>query len=98
MRRALIIFIAVIAVMLVCPATAPSAKSPSKTFETPTINIVSPRDIGDPSYSGDEDDGDGDIVGLRDGTKFDGGPSGVQSATGIKAWWMYYWMFFRLWM
>ncbi len=100
MRRALIIFIAVIAVMLVCPATAPSAKSPSRTFETPTINIVSPRHMGDPGYSGEEDDGDGDTAGLRDGTrtKFDGGPAGVQSASGIKAWWMYYLMFFRPWM
>lgn len=95
MRRALIIFIAVITVMLVCPATAPSAKSPSETVGTPTINIVSPRDMGDPGHSGDEDDGDGDIVGLRDGTKYDGGAFGVQSATGIKAWWMYYLMFFR---
>ena len=96
MRRAMIIFIAVVAVMLVYPATAPSAKSPSETLENPTIHIVAPRDIGTPGYSGEEDDGDGDIVGLRDGTKFNGGPFGVQSATEIKAWWMYYLMFLRL--
>jgi len=49
-----------------------------------------------PGYSEGDDSGDGDIVGLREGTKFTGGPFGVQSMPEVKAWWMYYLMFLRL--
>ena len=91
MKRAIFIMIAVLAVLLVYPATTPSAKSPS-TQDSPTIQIITPpgNDLG---LSGDGDDGDGDdLGGMRDG--FKEGTHGAVSQRDTKwlqakIWWMY---------
>lgn len=70
MKRAWLILIAALAVMLAYPTTMPSAKSPAiSNGDTPTIYIISPRSGGDtPSQSGDDDDGDADDLGFKGGT------------------------------
>ena len=99
MKRALYIFIAVLAVMLVYPSADLLAKSPSST-DTPTKHIVPPQDYPiDPGiivYGGgdDEDSGDADdINGLQDRDTMKG-QSLNMSEIGtarllMKIWWMY---------
>ena len=100
MKRASTILIALIAVLLVYPATMPSAKSPS-VGDTPTRHIITPYvgPTGDLGMTGDDDDGDGDgIAGIRGGER----PIGTGFVTaspdgsGAKIWWMYLLIQFRV--
>lgn len=96
MKRAMLILVAALAVLLVYPATMPSAKSPS-TNDSPTIHIITPHVPGgdDPNGTDDNDDGDADDVsGFKDGR-----PSGatvvISAKSMAKAWWMYLYYLIR---
>ena len=92
MRRALIVFIAALAVMLVYPTTMLSAKSSPITTDQDSPTIISTPYIPDgPAYTGDDDDGDGDgIAGIRGGIPIRG-PVGANTAGEIAriVWWQY---------
>ena len=95
MKRALVVLIAVLAVMLVYPASTPSAKAPRYT-DTPTIQVhpQGPAPMG-PGLTGEEDEGDGDdLAGMKDGTRADGGGVGLSTfgpqGSLAKVWWMYF--------
>jgi hypothetical protein len=103
MKRALAVLIAVLAILLVYPATTPSAKSPGYTDSPTNIHILPPGPApGDQSYgnSGEEDEGDGDdLAGIKPGTRPDGGGGGTGGAFApgyfpagpeAKVWWMYF--------
>lgn len=100
MKRALgILTVAVVALVLVYPATAPSAKPPGPQ-DTPTIHIVTPYSPtgDDPANSGADGDAD-DLAGRRDGkTDMDGasGQLDVRSATLAVRLWRLYMFTFRL--
>jgi len=107
MKRALVVFIAVLAILLVYPTTTPSAKSPGYT-DSPTIHIIprgpSPGD-GDYGQSGEDDEGDGDdLAGIKPGTRPDGGGGGPGGASSgfypagpdAKVWWMYFLSYVRI--
>ena len=66
MRRATIFLIATtMALVLVYPASSPSAKSPDSK-DAPTLQIITPRSGGSgPAHSGDDGDGD-DLAGMKD--------------------------------
>ena len=95
MKRAILILVAVLAVLLVYPATTPSAKSYRVDADSPNI-ITGPSGYEDPidlSGNGDGDDGDSDGVsgirgGRRDGFTNVSGQTG-NVVTGGKLWWMY---------
>ncbi len=89
MKRACFILIAVLAVLLVYPASMPSAKSPS-IDDSPTIIITPNTDPGGPLGSGDGDQGDADDLGLKGDkhTRFTVGGL-PQTRSGAKIWWMY---------
>ncbi|MDH3216929.1 MAG: hypothetical protein OEN01_11675 [Candidatus Krumholzibacteria bacterium] len=96
MKRALIALVAVLAVLLVYPATTPSAKSPG-IDDSPTMHIITPGNgTGDygSGQSGDDDEGDGDdLAGIKRGTRPTGNPdpvSGFITRSGAKIWWMYF--------
>lgn len=98
MKRAWFILIAALAVLLVYPATLPSAKSPG-TSDSPIIIVIIPEPgpvpNGGSNPSGEDDDGDADdLSGLRDGYTFQGDSavSGgfFRSALMAKVWWMYF--------
>ena len=106
MKRALVVFIALLAILLVYPATTPSAKSPGYT-DSPTNMSILPRGPApnDGSNSGEEDEGDGDdLAGIKPGTRPDGGggPSGphapgyYQTGPEAKVWWMYFLRYVRI--
>jgi hypothetical protein len=97
MKRAVLIAIAALLVLLVYPSTHPYAKSSAPgNFNQPSV--ISPKIHGDPiAYSdnddGGSDNGDGDdVAGWRDGgdslSRSGGGP---EAPTGIdlafKMWW-----------
>ena len=94
MKRASFIAIAIFAVLLMFPATMPSAKTPGTTADTPTIHIITSQPGGQipgPNPTGDGDGGDGDgLAGIRDGTRIQGA---AQPATpvslAVKVWWAY---------
>jgi hypothetical protein len=103
MKRAIIIFIAVLAVALVYPSTNLLAKSPSK--DSPTKSILPPKgDIPMPPWitddegpGDDEDPGDADdLAGNRDGkskNKLTGSsdaglPSLNEARFIVRIWWM----------
>jgi hypothetical protein len=91
MKRACFILIAVLAVLLVYPASMPSAKSPS-IDDSPTIIVTPNTGPGVPSGSGDGDgdQGDADDLGFKGDKhtryKVGGLP---QTRSGAKIWWMY---------
>ncbi|MHC4324210.1 MAG: hypothetical protein ACYSUX_08045 [Planctomycetota bacterium] len=101
MKRAIYILIVVLAAMLVYPSADLLAKSPKST-DTPTKQIIPPRD--NPVIPGiivdndgdDEDSGDADdIAGLpgRDKMKGPENSSGNDLGTArllVKIWWMYF--------
>ena len=110
MKRALVVFIAVLAILLVYPATTPSAKSPSYTDSPTNIHILPPSP-GPDGYgnSGEEDEGDGDdLAGIKPGIRPDGGggpvgPDGAGAFSAFypagpeaKVWWMYFIRFVRV--
>ncbi|MFQ5511994.1 MAG: hypothetical protein ACE5EO_09110 [Candidatus Krumholzibacteriia bacterium] len=93
MKRACFILIAVLAVLLVYPASMPSAKSPS-IDDSPTI-IITPNtgpngDLPSGTGSGDGDSGDADDLGFRGDrhTRFTTSDF-EQTRFGAKVWWMY---------
>jgi len=94
MKRAFVILIAVLAILLVYPASMPSAKSPGYA-DTPTIQTPrGPAPVGF-GQSGEDDDGDGDdLAGVKDGTRADGGGLALSSfapqGSLAKVWWMYF--------
>ena len=101
MKRALVVCIAVLAILLVYPATTPSAKSPGYTDSPTNIHILPPGPApGDGGYgnSGEDDEGDGDdLAGIKPGTRPDGGGSGGANVSGYfpagpeaRVWWMYF--------
>jgi hypothetical protein len=105
MKRALAIIVAVLAILLVYPATAPSAKSPSYTDSPTIIHILPPPGDSGYSNSGEEDEGDGDdLAGIKPGTRPTGGgdPIGPNAAgfqpVGPQAqvWWMYFLRYVRI--
>lgn len=69
MRRAVFfILAAIVALVLVYPATASLAKSPESP-DSPTMQIITPRSGGSgPAWSGDDGDAD-DLAGVKDGKK-----------------------------
>jgi len=99
MRRALVIIIAVLAVMLVLPTTMPLAKS-SQSSGKDSPNIIStPIILDDPMNSGGGDGGDADdIAGYRGGDPMGlGGPSAVSTFDRmVRAWWLYLHMQIRV--
>ncbi len=101
MKRALAVFIAVLAILLVYPATTPSAKSPGFT-DTPTIIHILPPgpSPGDGGYgqSGEDDEGDGDdLAGIKPGTRpHDGAPGFYLAGPEAKVWWMYFLSYVRI--
>ena len=92
MKRAFIVFIAALAVMLVYPTSMLSAKSAHITTDTDSPIIITTPNIPDgPAFSGDDDDGDGDgIAGIRGGIPTRG-PVGMASTgqTVRIVWWQY---------
>jgi hypothetical protein len=103
MKRAIIIFIAVLAVMLVYPSTNLLAKSPPK--DAPTKSILPPTgDVPLPPWITDDDDpGDGeepgdadDLAGNRGNKSKLNGSSGADLQSLDKArfiakiWWLYF--------
>ena len=93
MKRACFILIATLVVLLVYPASMPSAKSPS-IDDTP--NIITPHtgqfpDEPSGSGDGDGDSGDADDLGLRNYGRGDLPPVSAfqQTRFGAKIWWMY---------
>lgn len=94
MKRAWLILIAVLAIVLAYPATLPSAKSPANGTDTPTI-VLPPLGDG-PDGSGESDDGDADDP---SGNKIRGkdrptGSSVLESnRLGASVWWMYFFYF-----
>lgn len=102
MKRACILVVALLAILLVYPASMPSAKSPGRT-DHPTIQVITP--ISGPgdrgfSQSGEDDDGDqDDIAGIKKGRRPLGGGSGVSaysSGSAAKVWWMYFFSYVRI--
>ena len=99
MKRALLMLVAVIALMLVCPTTTPAATPDSKDT-VPTMEILTPRAGDDVAYSGDGDDGDADdLAGLKDGKRRpdEGNSSGFEIR--LRSWaevWRMYFFTFRL--
>ena len=69
MKRAVLFTLAAImALVLVYPATASFAKTP-ESQDTPTMQIITPRTGGSgPAWSGDDGDAD-DLAGVKDGKK-----------------------------
>jgi len=99
MRRAVIVLIAVMAVLLAYPTTMLSAKTSLVTNggDTPTI-ISTPNIPPGPENSGSGDGGDGDgIAGYRGGTPT-GGPDAVINSYELmaRAWWQYFMLQIRL--
>ena len=100
MKRAFaILTVAVVALVLVYPATAPSAKPPGPQ-DIPTIHIVTPYSPGgdDPANSGADGDAD-DLAGRKDGkTNMDGvsGQPDVMNASLAVRLWRLYMFTFRL--
>ena len=67
-RAVLITLVAIMALVLVYPATASFAKSP-ESQDTPTLQIITPRS-GDAGSNLSDDDGDADdLAGLKDRKK-----------------------------
>ena len=105
MKRAWLILITALAVLLVYPATAPFAKRSSDshdTFDKRIITSKPDRPIGDnldPNGEGDSGDAD-DTAGLKDPKSPDGGFREVGFRAGVtkyaEAWWMYFLGFFRI--
>ena len=98
MKRAMLLLVTVLAVVLVYPATAPSAKSYRVATDSPNI-ITGPSGYEDPidlSGDGDGDDGDGDgIAGIRGDRR--SGVSAVSSHSGNTTWGKLWWMYlFRI--
>lgn len=99
MKRAIVVLIAVLAVLLVYPTSMPSAKSPGST-DSPTMQIL-PRGPVPPGggfgQSGEDDEGDADdLAGIKPGTRANGG-GGLLETSGFgadgsmaKVWWMYF--------
>jgi hypothetical protein len=80
MKRATVfLFAAVLAIVLVYPATTPSA-SPPALRDIPTPQIITPQAGGDiPAFTGDEDGGDADdLAGIRERKDI---PSGVSDGS-----------------
>ena len=97
MKRAIAILVAVLAILLVYPATAPSAKSPNFT-DTPTIIHILPPGDGSQGNSGEDDEGDGDdLAGIKPEYR-PGGMGGPASAARSQAivWWMYFFKYVRI--
>jgi hypothetical protein len=92
MKRAWLILIAVLTVVLVYPATMPSANSPG-VDDRPTIYIITPQlpDGDDPSGTEDGDEGDADDLGMkgRDHNRPDGPRLINASGYVTKVWWIY---------
>ena len=93
MKRACFILIAVLAVLLVYPATMPSAKSPG-IDDSPTIIITpNPGHGGGPpagTGDGDGDEGDADDLGIKGKDPNQQSAGGFQQTRfGAKIWWMY---------
>ena len=93
MKRALIVLIAaVVALVLVYPATAPFAKSPD--FKNPpNIQIITPHAGDDVANSGDDGDAD-DLAGSKDGkTKLTGASAQsdivIQARLAARMWRLY---------
>jgi len=95
MKRAWLVWMAIVAVLLVYPAATPSAKSPSYTdgigifVVTPPSNGVGNGGVGN---TGGQDEGDGDdLAGAK--VKPQGGnptaPVFGPSESLARAWWMY---------
>ena len=102
MKRAFIVLITVLAVVLVYPATMPSAKSPS-SLDSPHKFIVTGQDgkffpdNPDGSGDGDGDQGDADdIGGMKDGGKFVPDRSQFSPMSAAKVWWMYFLFAYRI--
>lgn len=103
MKRAIIITITVIAVVLVCPSTSLLAKSPPK--DAPTKSILPPTgDIPLPPWITDDDPGDGgdpgdmdDLAGNREGKDKskptglnDAGLPSLEARFIVRIWWMFF--------
>jgi hypothetical protein len=94
MKRAVVIFVAILAMLLVYPATTPSAKPPTYS-DTPTIIHILPPGDGTHGNSGEDDEGDGDdLAGIKPGTRPHGGGEGSSvywpAGPQARAWWMYF--------
>ena len=102
MKRAWLIFIAVLAVVLVYPATTPSAKSPSDV-DSPHKHIITSMDgkylPDDPEGSGDGDGDSGDaddVGGWKGGGDTPWQRSGFGPGSTAKVWWMYFLFVYRI--
>ena len=103
MKRAFVLLVAALAILLVYPASMPSAKSPGKT-DNPTIITITP--VSGPGanalgQSGEDDDGDqDDIAGIKKGKRPSGGGIGALSSypggSAAKVWWMYFFSYARI--
>ena len=100
MRRVVFVLIALLAVLLVYPASTPSAKSPGIT-DSPTMHIIprgpAPPGSGGFGESGEDDEGDADdLAGIKDGTRASGGGGLLGLSVFVpdnslaKVWWMYF--------
>jgi hypothetical protein len=95
-RAAVVGVIAVLALMLVYPATTPSARAPVAQ-DTPTTYTITPWDGGDtPAFTGDDNGGDADdLAGMKERK---GKPAGtldesdfmIQARLAFRVWWMYF--------
>ena len=92
MKRAWLIFIAVLTVVLVYPATMPSAKTPG-VDDKPTIYIITPQVPGgdNPAGTDDGDEGDADDLGMKGRDHIRPVGPGLIHASGYvtKVWWIY---------
>lgn len=91
-RAVLITLVAIMALVLVYPATASFAKSP-ESQDTPTMQIITPRS-GDADLNWSDDDGDADdLAGVKDGKRKPIDPSSLNDfvirARFVDVWRMY---------
>jgi hypothetical protein len=99
MKRALLLLVAVIALMLVYPTTTPAA-TPGSKDTTPTMEIMTPRGGDDVSYSDDGDEGDADdLAGLKDRKRRPDDTSSFDFEIRLRSWaevWRMYFVTYRL--
>jgi len=98
MKRAVLLLIAVIALMLVYPTTTPAAP-PDVKDTSPVMEIMTPRAGDEIAHSGDGDDGDADdLAGLKDKKRKPDG-SAPSDIIRLRSWaevWRMYFFTFRL--
>jgi hypothetical protein len=93
MKRACFVWMAIVAILLVCPTVTPSAKSHWRS-EDPGTHAITPYDQpvgGGVGNTGGENEGDGDDLAGSKNRPTGGTSSAFNPGRSlVKAWWMYF--------